>query len=138
MADPYSDPVGAIDDATLTQATEPNYRLPLGGFLLLKTIVSAVREGAKRIAPTVTNGTIAAGGVSQNLVAADASRRGMEIQNNSSGDLWVRITNVPAGVNLGFRIVANQSWTSPVGLDVTAAMQIFGATNAQAYYLHTF
>lgn len=86
--------------------------------------------------PTVVNGTITLGATAQTMVAA-AARKGIEIQNNSSGDLWVNLTGT-AAVNGGFKLAAGQGWTSPPGMSVSGAISIYGATTSQAYYYATF
>lgn len=87
-------------------------------------------------APTIANGTITLGATAQQMLAA-ATRKGLEIQNTSSGDLWVNL-NGTAAVNGGFKLAAGQSWTSPPGMSVSGAISIYGATTSQAYYYTAF
>jgi hypothetical protein len=54
------------------------------------------------------------------------------IVNNSTADLWFNYTSA-AGVNIGHKLAAGQSWCEPTGVINTAAINIFGATTGQQY-----
>jgi hypothetical protein len=78
------------------------------------------------------NGTITAGGTAQLLLAANNSRKGFEIQNLSSADLWLNFGGT-AAVNSGFKLPANSTYTPPSNFISTAAISIFGATTGQQF-----
>ena len=111
--------------------------------------VSFVQAADTPAVPTVTvqamqadassrSGAIATGGAAQDFMAANATRRGWEIQNQSSGNLWVRSKGT-AGAS-----VATQDQNSlliPAGALYTAdahvtpnALSIIGVAAGQAFY----
>lgn len=90
-------------------------------------------------AQTDRSGTITTGGTAQVLMAANATRKGWWIQNNSSATLWVNdvgtataggssipVAGVPTGGTVG-SLYESPSRTSP------NAISIFGATTGQAF-----
>jgi hypothetical protein len=80
------------------------------------------------------SGTIAAGNTQQQLVAANAARRGLWVQNNSAGDLRVNSTGL-ASATSGLLLPGGQNalYEYPnSGVPVTA-ISIWGATTGQAF-----
>ncbi len=79
------------------------------------------------------SGTIATGGTQQTLMAANSSRRGAAIQNNSTGDLWINsLANAVIG-QPSIKIAPGLLWEySAVGVPLTA-ISIIGATTSQAF-----
>ncbi|HEY2419405.1 MAG TPA: hypothetical protein VGH84_15915 [Steroidobacteraceae bacterium] len=79
------------------------------------------------------SGAIANGGQSQQLAAAWPARRGCMIQNTSAGDLWVRVTGGGATLSQpSVKIPTATTWYCPQPAPAEA-MQIIGATSAQAF-----
>lgn len=80
------------------------------------------------------SGTIAAGGTSQLLMAENGSRKGMSLQNNSTGDLWIDEINANAVLSQpSQKIIAGQLYEAPVNGVPGTAIQIIGATTGQAF-----
>ena len=79
------------------------------------------------------SGTITTGGTAQVLCAANASRKGILIQNLSNGDLWINsLGTATAGVG-SLKISSGVYWESPFGGAGVGAVSILGATTAQAF-----
>lgn len=80
------------------------------------------------------SGFITVGGTAQQLCAANLSRIGLLIQNQSSSDLWINRKGAAAVIGSpSIRIPANSYWESPVGGGGTAAVSIIGATSGQTF-----
>lgn len=86
---------------------------------------------------TSRSGTITAGGTAQQLMAANASRKGWLVQNQSTGDLYVRsrgnggTTDATADQN-SLKIPAGAMYVADY---ITAnALSIIGATTTQAFF----
>lgn len=122
-------------------------RLPLIGGSLATTLRDASgtaigTAGNPLITSPVSNsitltdrsGTIAVGGTQQTLAAANSSRRGLWVQNNSNGDLRINSTgNASATVGLVLPGGQNALYEYPTnGVPVTA-ISIWGATTGQAF-----
>lgn len=84
---------------------------------------------------TVTDrsGTITSGGVAQQLAAANSSRRGFFIQNQSTGDLWFTGQGTAAATQPSIWLPAGSAWEMPPSGISTTAISIFGATTGQAF-----
>ena len=87
--------------------------------------------------PSVTytsrSGTITLGGTAQTLMAANTSRRGFWLQNQSSGDLWISSVGTAAATQPSLWIPAGSYYEAPAHGVPTAAISIYGATTAQAF-----
>lgn len=83
--------------------------------------------------PGTTNrsGTITAGATAQQLMAANASRRGWWFQNNSSGDLWLDETGTAVASQPSLKIPAGGYYEPPVVS--LGSISIYGATTGQAF-----
>jgi hypothetical protein len=81
------------------------------------------------------SGTITTGGSVQQLMAANAGRKALQIQNISTGDLWYSFTGNAAvgGANNSFKLVAGAYYESAPGLAPNSAITIIGATTGQAF-----
>lgn len=109
---------GATVEARAVVAVDPATGLPVGG----------------DITKTNRSGTITIGGTAQQLMAANPSRRGWQLQNNSSGVLWFNETGSTAVANQpSFALYPGLMYESPVGAASTAAISIIGATTGQAF-----
>lgn len=83
-------------------------------------------------------GTITAGGTAQQMMAANANRRGYSVQNQSTGDLYI---NALAAATIDYhslKIPAGSLYESPPNHVGPGAISIIGATTAQAYYSREF
>ena len=83
---------------------------------------------------TSRSGTIATGATAQTLMAANATRKGWFIQNNSTGDLWVnRFGGTAIAGQPSLLIPAGKLYETPTGGSGGNAVSIFGATTGQAF-----
>lgn len=86
---------------------------------------------SKLVAGTNRSGAIAVGGTAQQLAAANADRRSLNIQNISAGDLWVNEIGADATADTA------GSWKVPAGAVFTSstnrAISIVGATTGQKF-----
>lgn len=86
------------------------------------------------VAPVDRSGAIAAGGVAQQLMAANAARVGYSIQNQSAGPLYVNELDVAAVQSQpSLKIDAGEYFENPPGGCATGAISIIGATLGQAF-----
>lgn len=85
--------------------------------------------------PTLVSvsGTITTGNTAQNAAAANSSRRGFWIQNNSSGDLWISTIATAVLSQPSLKIASGALYESPLGGAGTGAISIIGATTGQAF-----
>jgi len=79
------------------------------------------------------SGTIAAGGTAQTLAAANTSRRGFWVQNNSTGDLWINTLATAIVGQPSLVITSGSLYESPVNGCPTGLISIIGATTGQAF-----
>jgi len=84
--------------------------------------------------PTDRSNTIATGGTAQTLAALNASRRYLLVQNQSTGNLYIRFTGTAAADQTSLRIAAGDYWESPPHYCPTSAVSIIGATAGQAFH----
>ncbi len=79
------------------------------------------------------SGTVTSGGVAQTLMALNTARRGGSIQNQSTGDLWLRATSAAAATQPSFWLPAGAFVTlDELGI-TTELVSIYGATTSQAF-----
>lgn len=83
---------------------------------------------------TDRSGTIATGGTAQNAMAANTSRKGFILFNNSVGSLWVNFTGTATAGGGSVEVKASGYWSID-SLCPRGAMSIIGATTGQAYTL---
>jgi len=94
----------------------------------------AVTSIAGQIAKIDKSGSITSGGAAQALMAANANRKGWQLQNNSSGDIWFNeVGDTAVASQPSFKLAPGDSYESPVGATSTAAISIIGATTGQAF-----
>lgn len=82
---------------------------------------------------TDKSGSITTGGTAQTLMASNSSRKGWEIQNTSTGDLWFNeIGSTAVQASPSFKLEAGGSaiYESAV---TTTAISIIGATTGQTF-----
>jgi hypothetical protein len=84
-------------------------------------------------APTSASGTITSGGTAQNAAAANASRRGFQLQNNSTGDLWFSTIATAVQSQPSFKLPPGAYYESPPFGGGVGAISIVGATTGQAF-----
>ena len=79
--------------------------------------------------------SITSGGASQLLLEENPSRKGFEILNTSSSDLWF-IFKAPgitaaAAASPSYKLGSGESWYSPLDINVRGAWYVFGGTTGQ-------
>lgn len=77
------------------------------------------------------SGTITSGGVAQTIAAANSTRNGFLIQNNSIGDLWLSSLGTAAATQPSLWIPPGTFYQFE-GVPLTA-LSLFGATTGQAF-----
>lgn len=109
------------------------YRWSLIFALSLLPAVAWADQGFQA-AHTDRSGTVTSGGVAQTLMAANSQRHGCTIQNQSTGDLWIRADGTAAAATQpSVRLPAGAEYQcNPTGVQTTAH-SIFGATTGQAF-----
>lgn len=83
--------------------------------------------------PTDKSGTITSGGAAQTIAAANITRRGFWIQNQSVGDLWLNTEGTAAATQPSLRIPAGSYYESPILGAPAGAISLFGATTGQEF-----
>lgn len=79
------------------------------------------------------SGTIASGGASQQIFAANTSRKYFFFENVSSGDLWINF-GVAAVINQpSIKVLANGSFVMEASYVSDQAINVIGATTGQAF-----
>lgn len=84
------------------------------------------------------SGTITTGGTAQQLMAANASRRGFRIQNQSNGALYFSATGTATMDQNSFLLNAGDYFESSPHFIGTTVVSIIGATTGQAYHATEF
>jgi len=82
---------------------------------------------------TDKSGTGTSGGVAQTLAASNASRTGLWVQNQSTGDLWISSVGTAAATQPSLWLPAGAYYEFPETGVPTTAVSIFGATTGQAF-----
>lgn len=82
---------------------------------------------------TDKSGTITTGGTAQTPIASNAARKGFEIQNLSTGDLWFSTLAAAVQSQPSVKIAAGQLYETPAGGAGTGAVSLIGATTGQAF-----
>lgn len=115
----------ASDPTYLDGATNQPLSLTTKGRLR----VEVVDQGTSAAAAVTT---ITTGGTAQTLFAANTARRGVVVQNQSAGDLY--IGNPAAQNQSSLKIPSGGYYETPPNFSGTALIQIIGATAGQAFY----
>ncbi|MCJ2085517.1 hypothetical protein MKK88_05845 [Methylobacterium sp. E-005] len=103
----------------------PDFANPVGSHCVDTTVQgTAVYRG----------NTIAVGGTSQQLMATNPARRGFTVQNQSTGDLYIKIGATATTNNLSLKIAAGAYYETSAQHVSTGAVNIVGATTGQAFY----
>ena len=93
-------------------------------------------QNVQSLTVTITDrsGTIAAGGIAQQLAPANGTRRGLRIMNISSGDLWINDKGMLATPSQpSFKIPANSMYENPINGVSGAILSVFGSATGQAF-----
>lgn len=94
-------------------------------------------SAAAAVTYTDISGAITTGGAAQTAAAANANRRGLIIQNVSSGALYISTTGTAsASVSASsgsIRLDAGAYWEAPAHGVPAGAVSIYGATTGQAW-----
>lgn len=136
-------PTGASTEATLAAL---NTKTPAVGQALAaasRPVVIASDQSAVPVAGAAAtyvdrSGTITAGGTAQQLMPANAARRGFFLQNNSTGDLWINPNAAAVASQPSLKVPAGALYESPFGGAPAGAISIIGATTAQAFSAREF
>ena len=91
-------------------------------------------HGNNTVTITDRSGTITAGGTAQTIAAANASRRGFEIQNQSTTDLYMSTLATAVLTQPSLRIPPGALYEMPSTSIRTGAVSVIGATTGQAFY----
>lgn len=101
---------------------------------IIGTAAGEVAITSLPVALTDRSGTITLGGTAQALMAANASRKGFVVYNNSAGSLWINELGATAVLaQPAIEVKTATSYTPPEGGVSPAAISIIGATTAQAF-----
>ncbi len=87
---------------------------------------------------TDRGGTITAGGTAQQLMAANAARRGYSVQNQSTGDIYINAMTTATIDYHSLKIPAGSLYETTSTHVGPGAVSIIGATTGQAYYAREF
>lgn len=80
------------------------------------------------------SGSITTGGAAQSLMASNVQRRGLLIQNSSSGDLWINeIGGTAVAASPSIKILPGESYERLAGAVPITAISIIGATTGQTF-----
>lgn len=80
------------------------------------------------------SGAITTGGTAQQLVIANANRKGIIFQNISSGPLYINLLGSDAStLSPSLMIPADSYWESPMGGCGTFSVSVYGATTGQKF-----
>jgi len=104
--------------------------LQAGGTVPTDTVVRAVAVDR--------GGTITAGGGAQQLMAANAARRGYSVQNQSTGDLYINAMTTATIDYHSLKIPAGSLYETSSSHVGPGAISIIGATTGQAWYSREF
>jgi len=96
-------------------------------------MANPVDVSGQPVTTTSRSGTITAGGTAQSLFTAIVARRGLWVQNLSTGDLWISDAGTAAAAQPSLRIPAGALYEAPLNGVPTGAVSIFGATTGQAF-----
>jgi hypothetical protein len=111
----------------------------LGGGGITVMIDGSGSSGAVTISPSAgavsdaDAGTIVTGGVSQQMFAANASRRYFFFENVSSGDLWINFGAAATISQPSIKVVPNGSFVMESIFISNQAVNVIGATAGQAF-----
>lgn len=127
---------------TVAAVTAISNALPAGTNLLGKVGIdqtthgttNAVAVAGNQVTLTDKSGTITTGGTAQTAMASNASRRGFEVQNLSTGDLWISTLATAVQNQPSMKIAPGQLYETPAHRVSTGAVSIIGATTGQAFY----
>jgi len=102
---------------------------------------SAVSNGVMQTAITGNvslvdaSGTITTGGTAQTVLAANATRKVIQLQNMSAGPLWYNFSGTATEGGGSFELVAGAYYENNPGIASNQALSIIGATTGQAFTL---
>lgn len=110
-------------------------RLASGSYVPSAVLVVTTTAGGfdYTAAPVNRSGSIAAGGTGQVLMAANASRKGLWVQNLSTGDLWINGQGAAVVGQPSLKIPTGAVYESPLGGCPATDINILGATTGQTF-----
>lgn len=97
--------------------------------------VTIASDSPRAIRGTITDrsGTITSGGTAQQLMASNANRSYLFIQNISDIDLWFNFTTTAVAAQPSIRLVPGASFVLEGTFVSTELISIFGATTSKAF-----
>lgn len=126
-------------------ATAPPFRAAQGALLPVAiydaagNLVGTPGDTVVRGTAVFRGGTITAGGTSQVLMAANATRRGWSFQNQSSGNCGIKVGGAAATLDQNsLRIAPGQLYESPAHHVSTAAIAVTCAATGATFYATEF
>lgn len=97
-------------------------------------VIEVGLSSASSVTKTDKSSAIALGGTSQELMAANPSRLGWQLQNNSAGTLAFNELGNAASLTSGsFLLYPGDAYEAPAGGVSTAQINIIGATTGQVF-----
>ncbi len=118
---------GAKADAAVTDPT-----VSASVVAILKGLLSV--GNSKQGAVTDRSGTITTGGTAQQMMAGNASRRYLVIQNlDAIEDLWFNFTTTAVASEPSLKLAAGQAFSMDGSFVSTEAVSVIAATNAHAW-----
>lgn len=96
------------------------------------TAYTGIPQTGNPVTYTDRSGTITTGGTAQNAAAANTSRKGLWLQNTSTGNLRVS-TRGTASSTAGILVAPGNMMSWPAHGIPTAALSVWGATTGQAF-----
>jgi len=125
---PSYNPEGPHEQVWSRAVTASGAAVPAG--TAADPVISAI-EG-NQVTLTDRSGTVTAGGTAQQLMAANSSRRGFSVQNNSNGALTISSVGT-ASTTAGMILQPGQLYEAPITGVPTTAISILGATTGQRF-----
>ena len=99
----------------------------------IEVVIAGYSNAGSAISLTNISGTVTTGGVAQNAAAANSSRTGWFIRNNSAGSLWVNTLATAVASQPSLEIKPGELYETPLNGAGTGAISIYGATTGQAW-----
>ncbi len=120
---------------TDTDGTANSDLTKVGGTAQTAADWTPLLQGAAVKQNTLTDGSgaITTGGTAQTVFAANANRRYLYIQNNSSAALWINFTTTATASQPSIELAAGASFTMASGFVSTELVSIIGATTGQTF-----
>jgi hypothetical protein len=127
--------IKGVDGSTIVSNINPFPISDAGGSITVDGALTVNPSGGSL---TDGSGTITTGGTRQQIFAANATRKYLLIQNNSSASLWVNFGVNAAASQPSILIFPGQSYENPSHFCPTDRVDIFGAVTGQTFTAKQF